>query len=1122
MTTRTGLFYPYLSEQDLNAWYSEPLACSVLPNLKVKAGQYGQVYHMDLKQALRTLFKTDAQMQPAHASQLIKSDGQTWRLSVDQLKDVQVQIDFIALDFDAKQMDNPREKWAWSNDDFTACVVSWSSHPILGNSLTYKTKHGLRCIIPLEAPFILDKDLKGKDWEKVYEQILAMLPKSTYGAFDVSCDTVVKTYRLPQVVREKEPLQSFFYVPNKQYVHKFDRLSLFSDISYITAQRQSIRGVNNGLIEVFKASNLYLEPMNKQINGQMVHRVQCPWHTLHSSTDDKSTASVLFLGDNGWVFNCMHASCKAERTKPNALRSRFPREWGDFVQDGFEFEYDSTDGQGIIKNLVEILKSAKEAPFYQRGHDIVRVKMNAEIDQEVMYIPSVEEITGYILQFSRFYTVKVNKEGMTRNYIALQTNTIKTYYAYIKDELPRIEGITSLPPINNAFEPLQAHKGFCEAQACFYAPVKHFNASSLLNIPSSIKEAKASALRLLDLFCDFPFAQESYRLMALATLFTAGFRKKIDAPAPLFLVSANSKATGKTTFIQTALAGVYGIKHPSIIIPPEKTEELEKRLDGLLLSGEDYIVIDNITNSLGTGGLDAMLTSTVYKTRRLGSSEMTSVKIKTFFAGTANNAVLKADTDRRVITVRLVSDLDNPAERSDFKHKDIVSYASQHTSSIWRDMLTIQKSYQEHADLDALSIELSSMGSFTEWADWVQYPVAWVGKLLGFEKIDIVEMSRSEIVSRENDDLSSLFQGFYTYQREMGIGHLWNSQDLLNALKTKKPDDSHLEIIQETLLQGLALNAVNLGRRLMRYKDKVCNGYKLQFHRLKDNKSAFSLVKVSPPRKETLPTDFTQYPTPKVEAQAPIQQAQVPIQQAHVKALESVQVNPLQAILEACGYKEDTDKKQACNFLQAGNNCGLSSGRCEAEFIYQIQEPVKQEPVKQEPVEEETQLFNVPSIDPLTRVFTEQLKLRLSTLLKELKKPAEIVDILIKENFPVDKNKWTSIKVNKAIEFFGLSKEKKSGAELKLEKRGVYDHRWLQGFPTTRVSKEVYLSQYAEGVPMGGVTCDANSTKKSIKFDASDLIKSVLGVSSIKEALAKATTPEQREQASKEKYGDKE
>jgi hypothetical protein len=255
----------------------------------------------------------------------------------------------------------------------------------------------------------------------------------------------------------------------------------------------------------------------------------------------------------------MHASCKAERTKPNALRNRFPREWGDFVQDGFEFEYDSTDGQGIIKNLVEVLKSSKEAPFYQRGHDIVRVKMNAEIDQEVMYIPSIEEITVYILQFSKFYTVKVNKEGMTRNYVALQTNTIKTYYAYIKDELPRIEGITSLPPINNAFEPLQAHKGFCEAQACFYAPVKHFNSSALLNIPSSIKDAKESAKRLLDLFCDFPFAQESYRLMALATLFTAGFRKKIDAPAPLFLVSANSKATGKTTFIQTAIMRVVNI-----------------------------------------------------------------------------------------------------------------------------------------------------------------------------------------------------------------------------------------------------------------------------------------------------------------------------------------------------------------------------------------------------------------------------------------------------------------------------------------------------------------------------------------------------------------------------------
>jgi hypothetical protein len=846
--------------------------------------------------------------------------------------------------------------------------------------------------------------------------------------------------------------------------------------------------------------------MNKQINGELVHRVQCPWHDLHSSNDDKSTASVLFLGDNGWVFNCMHASCKIERTKPNALRNKFPRGWDDFVQDGFEYEFNSIDGQEIIRNLVEVLKSSKEAPFYQRGNEIVRVKMNLEIDRETIYTPSVEEITGYILQFSRWYTVKTTKEGVSRNYIALQVATIKIYYAYIKDMLPRIEGITSIPPVNGAFEPLQTHKGYCEAQACFYSPVKHFNFNALQDIPSSIKAAKDAAIRLLDLFCDFPFAQDHYRLMALATLFTAGFRKKIDAPAPLFLVSANTKAAGKTTFIQTALAGVYGIRQPTIMATPEKQEELEKQLNTMLLEGEDYIVLDNITQALGSGSIDAILTSSVYKTRVLGKSQMPTIKIRSFFAGTSNNAIMKADTDRRVITVRLVSDLDRPDERRDFKHRDILSFASQNTSSIWRDMLTIQKSFQELANVDELANELSSMGSFTEWADWVQYPVAWVGKLLGFMNVDIVEMSRSEIVSRENDDLNTIFQGLYGYQKDIGAGTQWNAQDLYTALKNKRSDDDYLEPLQDALLQGVSLSVVNIGRRLMKYKDKVCNGYKLQYHRVAGNKNTFSLVRITPPneRKEFMPEpnyqDWARVQTPTKEESAPVNTNEAITQDS---------------ILSQCGYKEDKDNKQRCNFLQKGNLCAFTVDTCEAAFIYQIDEPKKEQP-KQE------SLFALETIDNFKQICTEALKQRLITLITELKKPAEIVDILTKEGFAVDKGKWSSVKVNKAIEYFSLTQKKMSTAEQKLEKRGVYDHRWLEGYPTTRISQEEYLSKYAEGMPIGGITCGTSTDKKSVRFTGASLIQSVLGVSQIKDAIAKATTPEQREQAAKEKYGDKE
>ena len=77
-----------------------------------------------------------------------------------------------------------------------------------------------------------------------------------------------------------------------------------------------------------------------------------------------------------------------------------------------------------------------------------------------------------------------------------------------------------------------------------------------------VRTAKVAALaardELLDVVCDFPFAADTHKSAWLAGLLTALSRRAFAGPAPLFLVDANTRGSGKsmlTDVISTILTG---------------------------------------------------------------------------------------------------------------------------------------------------------------------------------------------------------------------------------------------------------------------------------------------------------------------------------------------------------------------------------------------------------------------------------------------------------------------------------------------------------------------------------------------------------------------------------------
>src|SRR5690606_32047840 len=103
-------------------------------------------------------------------------------------------------------------------------------------------------------------------------------------------------------------------------------------------------------------------------------------------------------------------------------------------------------------------------------------------------------------------------------------------------------------------------------------------------------------------------------------------------------------------------------------------EEQRKQITSIALSGDPIVLIDNIDKPFGGAAYDAALTSVSWRDRKLTTNEIVTVPLLTTFFGTGNNIVLRTDISRRVCHVRLSSPLENPEERQDFEHPDIIEH----------------------------------------------------------------------------------------------------------------------------------------------------------------------------------------------------------------------------------------------------------------------------------------------------------------------------------------------------------------------------------------------------------------------------------------------------------------
>ncbi|MDZ4683817.1 MAG: DUF3854 domain-containing protein, partial [Planctomycetaceae bacterium] len=237
-------------------------------------------------------------------------------------------------------------------------------------------------------------------------------------------------------------------------------------------------------------------------------------------------------------------------------------------------------------------------------------------------------------------------------------------------------------------------------------------------------DARAAIRILEDVTADFPFERPEHGAGWLAFVLTPLARPAFNGPAPLFLVDANVRGSGKSLLCDTVGMIVTGDALPRMSNPNDD-DEARKRITSLAIRGDALCLIDNIASQLGCASLDAALTATRWQDRLLGRSEMVDFPLRLVWGATGNNVILAADTSRRVQPIRLDCKIERPEERSGFRHPHLVDHVRRNRGRLLSAALTVLRAFHVAG---RPSQRLPEWGSFEGWSNLIRNALVWAGQ----------------------------------------------------------------------------------------------------------------------------------------------------------------------------------------------------------------------------------------------------------------------------------------------------------------------------------------------------------------------------------------------------------
>jgi hypothetical protein len=322
----------------------------------------------------------------------------------------------------------------------------------------------------------------------------------------------------------------------------------------------------------------------------------------------------------------------------------------------------------------------------------------------------------------------------------------------------------------------------------------------------------------LEVVCDFPLATGAHRAAWLAALLTPLARFAFHGATPLFVIDANTRAAGKGLLADTIGVIATGRDLARAAYSP-KDEEMRKIITSVAVSGERLVLLDNVADTIGGAAFDSMLTATDWSDRWLGTNKLVRAPLTATWYATANNAALRGDTGRRVCHIRLESGLENPEERTGFRHPDLLAWVRRERGRLLVAALTILAAYCRAGRPDQ---DLPPWGSYEAWSGLVRAAVVWVG-------LPDPALTRLELAKRADTDGDALRGLIAGWAEADPTGDGKTAAAVLEELDADKDQAKYptLRAVLASLFDlqpGKLPSARRLGTRLHHFAGRVAGG----------------------------------------------------------------------------------------------------------------------------------------------------------------------------------------------------------------------------------------------------------------------------------------------------------
>ncbi len=375
-----------------------------------------------------------------------------------------------------------------------------------------------------------------------------------------------------------------------------------------------------------------------------------------------------------------------------------------------------------------------------------------------------------------------------------------------------LAGVVQSPTLRRDGSILQS-PGYDDATGLLYSPLAAFPPVS--DSPSRVDVQNATG-RLLDVISDFPFAHDSDRSAWLAMLLTMIGRPAIDGCCPLFAITANTRGTGKGLLVDAASIIAYGRKAAKESFCKD-AEELRKRITSIAIEGRPFVLFDNVDIRLSGTALDSAITSGVWSDRVLGRNATTGeIPFRSVLSATGNNLYFDGDTARRTLIVRLDSELENPEDRKDFSHPELLPWVTSQRAELAAAALTILRGYFAAG---CPSTAGSTWGSFEVWYRVIRGAVVWAGLA---DPMATRETARNQDSNAET--LAALIKGLL----KAGKGRGLTAGEICELITKDKGGNSALADVFGEIC-GDQINARTIGNNLKQFAGRVINGYRINF-----------------------------------------------------------------------------------------------------------------------------------------------------------------------------------------------------------------------------------------------------------------------------------------------------